>query len=1469
MKLKQILLVITLAAAALLTTLIMLRPTDARAEVAVPATPLADFPMLADFEGGVPAGWFVYNGGGSNLTAFTEIISDADAAALPGQVGDNELLSTTFTVGDYAGFGDNFGAVSQNWASYDAFTFWFYGQNSGLSYQAEVFDGGSDADHAERWDYNFTDDFTGWRQIIIPFSAFNFATDFQPYPDDGILNLTTMWGWVFPLPIGASAFYLDNVAVTNLISLADFEGGPPQGWFVYNGGGSGITTFTELISDTSPIALPGQVGYNELLSTTFTIGDYAGFGADFGAVSQDWTNYDGLSFWFYGLNSGLSYQVEVFDGGSDADHAERWDYNFTDDFTGWQVVAVDFDMFNFATDFQPYPDDGILNLTTMWGWVFPLPGGASSFYLDNVSVYGDAGTLPLTVQFNSPTYSVDEAGTATIIATLNMTATYPVSVSYATADGSATAGADYTATAGTLIFPANTLTQSFTVDTIDDGALEGAETVLLTLSDPLSVTLGSPSAATLTIVDDEQPSPTTAKLDIVDDYELTELVSGMDGSVSIGWFTFNAPTAAAGITLTQVLTDGIPAPIPDTEWPNTVLQMNTEIDTGEWAGFVHAFANDAADTWTPQDWSGYEGVAFWLYGNNTGGTLFLDILDNRNPGSTSDDAERFSVDIPDDFSGWRYFEIPFGDFNRKDIGNGAPNDGLTLTEMHGYAFGAFGSVPMGAQANYIDQFALVVRVTTVDDYELTTLPAGMDGSASIGWFTFNAPAASAGITLTQTITDSPPEPVPGQDTPNTVLQIDTTVNTGEWAGFVHAFANEATDTWTPQDWSDYEGVCFWLYGNNTGGTLFLDILDNRNPGSTGDDAERFSVDIPDDFSGWRFFAIPFSNFNRKDIGNGAPNDGFTLTEVHGYAFGAFGSVPMGAQTNYLDQFAIYGNTGDAADLTVSFAGGTFSAAEGETAVVTVTLNMSAESPVSVAYRSAEGYATPDRDYTPAAGIVTIPAGETTATFTVATLDDGKYEGDENLMLVLSDPTNATLGFQYRAVLTIEDNEEADPALLHDFEGYHSFLESDGDVAFTITEVMSGDAMARPGQDTYERVLAVTYDTGDTPVSFTQPFVQGQDWSGYDGLSFWFYGSGSGESVSVNLLDNQSATTADVDPADWVMVWQDEFDGNAGTKPNPNIWRYEIGDGTLNGIPGWGNSESEYYTDSADNAALDGSGNLALTMQQVNTNTSDLACWYGPCEYTSARLISWDRMEYEYGRIEARIQVPDGGDGLWPAFWMLGTDLDEVGWPQSGEIDIMEYVSRIPTEIFGTIHGPGYSGGSAFGNTYDFGEPVANDYHTFAIEWGADEIHWYVDGTNYHNATPSDVAPNQWVYNHPFFLLLNLAIGGNFGGSIDPNLVFPQTMLVDYVRVYQAENTSERFTASFVDDVSGWRKVTLPFHRFVRAADQPDGAPDDGLTLTDVWGYGFEMPNGSSGTIYLDQVKLADLFISYYSVIFKP
>ncbi|MCB0227715.1 MAG: glycoside hydrolase family 16 protein, partial [Anaerolineae bacterium] len=168
----------------------------------------------------------------------------------------------------------------------------------------------------------------------------------------------------------------------------------------------------------------------------------------------------------------------------------------------------------------------------------------------------------------------------------------------------------------------------------------------------------------------------------------------------------------------------------------------------------------------------------------------------------------------------------------------------------------------------------------------------------------------------------------------------------------------------------------------------------------------------------------------------------------------------------------------------------------------------------------------------------------------------------------------------------------------------------------------------------------------------------QDWTGYNGLSFWYYGSNSGQPITVNVLDNQATTTAQTPPGDWELVWSDEFDNPAGTTPNPNVWSAEIGDGSLNGIPGWGNSELQFYTD---NAATDGSGNLTITLDQAEP-AQQLLCWYGPCEYTSARLISANKVEAQYGRIESRVLVPDGAAGLWPAFWMLGTNIGEVGWP---------------------------------------------------------------------------------------------------------------------------------------------------------------------------------------------------------------
>jgi beta-glucanase (GH16 family) len=397
-----------------------------------------------------------------------------------------------------------------------------------------------------------------------------------------------------------------------------------------------------------------------------------------------------------------------------------------------------------------------------------------------------------------------------------------------------------------------------------------------------------------------------------------------------------------------------------------------------------------------------------------------------------------------------------------------------------------------------------------------------------------------------------------------------------------------------------------------------------------------------------------------------------------------------------------------------------------------------------------------------------------------------------------------------------------------------------------------------GYDCDSSQLTLTGQTfGGKPIvaggdaSFGRDFAIGQDWTRVEALRFWFYGTNSGDAITLLLKDNRAP---DPGPSGWSMVWGEEFNEPAGTPPNPEYWSYEIGDGTVNGIPGWGNDEFQYYTDDPANSATDGQGNMVLTVREAD---GSLECYYGTCEYTSARLISKYKAEFAYGRIESRILVPDGEAGLWPAFWSLGTDIDVVSWPQTGEIDFMEYVSRLPNEIFGTIHGPGYAGGQSYGNVFDFGEPVYNNYHTFAIEWEPDLIKWYVDDILYHTATPADVAPNEWVFNDPIFMIFNVAVGGNFGGSVSPDLTFPQEMVIDYVRVYQGPDTAERWETTFADNFSGWQQVVIPFASLTRSAEQPAGAPDDGLTLSEVWGYGFELPEGgtTSGTMRLDQVRL--------------
>jgi beta-glucanase (GH16 family) len=268
--------------------------------------------------------------------------------------------------------------------------------------------------------------------------------------------------------------------------------------------------------------------------------------------------------------------------------------------------------------------------------------------------------------------------------------------------------------------------------------------------------------------------------------------------------------------------------------------------------------------------------------------------------------------------------------------------------------------------------------------------------------------------------------------------------------------------------------------------------------------------------------------------------------------------------------------------------------------------------------------------------------------------------------------------------------------------------------------------------------------------------------------------------------------------------------------------------------------------------MDGAGNLVITARKVPAG-QNVSCYYGPCKYTSARLTTASKFELAYGRVEARIRIPRGA-GMWPAFWMLGTDIGRVGWPQSGEIDVMEHVGRQPRRLYGTIHGPGYEG-AGIGGTIDASDDLANAFHTYAVEWQPGKVTWTLDGKPYFSATRQDASPNKWVFDHPFFLLLNLAVGGTFGGPVAETTSFPQSMAVDYIRVYQAPDTAQRFETSFADNFSGWRQITLPFSSFKRSHRQPSGAPAGKLDLKNISGYTVRAPAGYRNSLLLAEVKL--------------
>jgi beta-glucanase (GH16 family) len=243
------------------------------------------------------------------------------------------------------------------------------------------------------------------------------------------------------------------------------------------------------------------------------------------------------------------------------------------------------------------------------------------------------------------------------------------------------------------------------------------------------------------------------------------------------------------------------------------------------------------------------------------------------------------------------------------------------------------------------------------------------------------------------------------------------------------------------------------------------------------------------------------------------------------------------------------------------------------------------------------------------------------------------------------------------------------------------------------------------------------------------------------------------------------------PPQWNLTMSDEFDGDEGTAPDPTLWTYDVGG------DGWGNGQLEFNTDRVENVSLDGEGHLRIRALEES---------YMGNEYTSARIKTQGLFEQKYGRFEARIKLPEG-QGLWPAFWMLGANVDEVPWPGCGEIDVMEYQGQRPSRVFGTLHGPGYSGGESISRDFVLpdGETFVDDFHVLSVDWDPGRITFSVDSEVYGIVNSSEVAAQgDWVFDHEFFVILNLAVGGTLGGPVGPDTVFPAEVLVDYVRIFE-------------------------------------------------------------------------------------
>jgi beta-glucanase (GH16 family) len=272
-------------------------------------------------------------------------------------------------------------------------------------------------------------------------------------------------------------------------------------------------------------------------------------------------------------------------------------------------------------------------------------------------------------------------------------------------------------------------------------------------------------------------------------------------------------------------------------------------------------------------------------------------------------------------------------------------------------------------------------------------------------------------------------------------------------------------------------------------------------------------------------------------------------------------------------------------------------------------------------------------------------------------------------------------------------------------------------------------------------------------------------------------------LALLILGGIPVSPAQSPSPEWHLTWSEEFSGPNGSAPDPAKWVF------VTGGKGFGNNELETYTSRPVNVHQQ-DGHLVITAQKEDLTGPDGV----PRSYTSGRIDTKGLFSQAYGRFEARIRLP-AGKGIWPAFWLLGDN--QASWPKRGEIDILETIGA-PDTMYSTLHGPGYSGSKGISAKYPLspGESVDTDFHLYAVEWAPNDIKFFFDGHLIVERTPADLPPGTtWVYDHPFYIILNLAVGGLWPGNPDATTIFPQQMLVDYVRVYSKKTEPSATTAA--------------------------------------------------------------------------